>query len=161
MNKTKKALLGLSMAAVALLGTGTAASAETGAKRAVSLTGHGELDTQNPLTTFEFTVHARGNGHTGEGVLWMAHHVGGGMSWLVARVDCVRVDGAVGTVTGVAVDAEAFSGVEAGDPISFTVRDNGTKDLVAFGSRDQVHRKCQAAAGQATEITRGDFRVRR
>ncbi|WP_409497202.1 hypothetical protein [Amycolatopsis sp. cmx-11-12] len=159
MNKMKKALAGVSVAVVALVGTGAAAVAESA--RTVSMTGRAELDTQNPLTTFEFTVHAKGNGRTGEGVLWMAHHVHGGLSWLVARVDCVRVEGAVGTLTGVVTDAEAFTGAVAGDPVSLTVRDNGTKDLVAFGSREQVTRRCAPAAGQAMEITRGDFQLRR
>ncbi|MEV6909945.1 hypothetical protein [Amycolatopsis sp. NPDC051071] len=159
MNKTRKVLVTLSMAAVTLLGAGAAADAAPG--RTVSMTGRAELDTQDPLTTFEFMVHAKGNGRTGDGVVWMAHHVGDQLAWLVARVDCVRVEGNVGTVTATVTDAEAFTGAVPGDPISLTVRDNGTKDVIAFGSREQVERKCQAAAGQALEITRGDFRLGR
>ncbi len=157
MTKTRKILVSLSVAAITLSGTAAAAAHP----RSSSITGRAELDTRDPLTTFEFTIHAEGNGRTGEGVVWMAHHVSGEIGWLVARVDCVRVDGATATVTGVVTDAGDFTGAGPGDPISLTVRDNGTKDVIAFGSREQVQRKCQAAAGRSAEITRGDFRLGR
>jgi hypothetical protein len=143
-------------AAAALLSTaGTAGAATTGT---ASVLGHAEIDTQDPASTFEFSVHAQGNGRSGQGVVWMSHHDDTRIGWMVARVDCVRVVGSLGIVTGVVSDAQNFAVASPGEPIALTVRDNGTADTLSFASREQAQR-CHRSPDQETQVSRGDFRV--
>ncbi|WP_158892114.1 hypothetical protein [Amycolatopsis anabasis] len=156
MKKTAKTAICL---AIALLATAGAATAEAGAARGGSVLGNAEIDTHNPESVFEFSVHAQGDGRSGRGVVWMSHHNDERIGWMVARVDCVRVEGPVGVVTAVVSDAEDFAVASPGEPIALTVRDNGTKDAISFTSPEQVKR-CHGAREPGREITRGDFRVR-
>lgn len=145
------ALLALAPTAVA---TPSVADAATGA---VSVVGTGYVDLTDPPTTFEFQVHAHGDGRTGRGVLWLTHSNDDLISWAVARVDCVRRHGRAVVVTGRVDDAQDFA-VGPGDPISVSVRD-GDPDLIGFGSGNQVRPCLGPPPNQA--VSRGDFTVDR
>ncbi|AXB47002.1 hypothetical protein A4R43_34925 [Amycolatopsis albispora] len=151
-------MIGLLGATALLLATvGTAAAAPA---RDVSVLGNAEVELQDPYSVFEFSVHAHGNGHSGQGVLWLAHRDDERIGWMVARIDCVRVAGSLGVVTGVVSDAQDFAVASPGEPIALTVRDDGTKDGVSFASREEVTR-CGKSPVPLHPITSGDFRVSR
>ncbi|MBN6036554.1 hypothetical protein [Amycolatopsis sp. 195334CR] len=151
----KRALITLLGAtALALSTVGTAAAATGG-----SVLGGAEIELTDPYSVFEFSVHASGDGRAGQGVVWLAHRDDQRIGWMVARVDCVRVTGSLGVVTGVVSDAQDFAVAAPGDPIALTVRD-GAKDSISFASREEA-RKCGRSPAPAHEITRGDFRVLR
>lgn len=146
-------LLGVTAFALSTVGTAAAAPARG------SVLGSAEIELSDPYSVFEFSVHAQGDGRSGQGVVWLAHHDDQHVAWMVARVDCVRVAGSVGVVTGVVSDAQDFAVAAPGDPIALTVRD-GAKDSVSFASGEDA-RKCGRSPAPAHEITRGDFRVTR
>ncbi|GAB3479297.1 hypothetical protein GCM10027521_14240 [Amycolatopsis cihanbeyliensis] len=154
----RKAAIGMSVAAIAMLGTAAAATAGAEVSRNVSVLGRAEIDTHDPASVFDISVHAWGNGHSGKGVIWMSHHYAEQVGWLVARVDCVRSEGPLGIVTAVVADAQDFAGITPRDPINLTVRDNGTKDSLAFASGEQVKR-CHRSRTREHEIARGDFQM--
>ncbi|WP_156050764.1 hypothetical protein [Allokutzneria albata] len=150
MRKTTRAFPGMATALITMLTVAMPATAGNTA----SVVGRAEIDTHDPVSTFEFTVHAR----AGRGVVWIAHHDDEQIGWLVARVDCVRVTGGIGVVTAIVSDAQDFSGATPGDPISLTVRDDRAGDRLGFASREQV-RRCHGLE-PTHGITRGDLRVR-
>lgn len=133
------------------------AALQAAAPRPVSVVGVAEVDTDTvPVTTFDIQVHARGDGRSGEGVIWLTHRDDTRIAWAVARVDCVRRQGGTVMVTGVVGDAEDFAIAAPGDRISVSVRD-GDPDLIGVGSREQVTH-CHGPLPTAT-VTRGDFRI--
>lgn len=158
MNKTRKTLISLTGAAAVLVATAGAAPADVETGRTVSVLGTAAIDITTPESTFEISVHARGDGRSGAGVIWISHHNDEVIGWMVARVDCVRIDGGLGVVTAVVSDAEDFAVAGPGDQVALTVRDSGTKDRASFASREQAA-KCQKSRDQEFEITRGDFEV--
>lgn len=122
-----------------------------------SVVGSAEVDTDTvPVTTFDIRLHAHGDGRSGNGVIWLTHHDDTRIAWAVARVDCVRRQGATVVVTGVVGDAQDFAVAGPGDPVSVTVRD-GDPDLVGLASREQVTR-CHGPR-PTSPVTRGDFRL--
>ncbi|QFU93761.1 hypothetical protein [Amycolatopsis sp. YIM 10] len=154
MRKLTIGLLGATALVLSTVGTAAAAPAPGG-----SVLGSAEIELTDPYSVFEFSVHARGDGRSGQGVVWLAHRDDQQIGWMVARVDCVRVTGSLGVVTGVVSDAQDFAVAAPGDPIALTVRDGAT-DSVSFASREEA-RKCGRSTAQPHEITRGDFRVTR
>ncbi|RJQ79464.1 hypothetical protein D5S17_10675 [Pseudonocardiaceae bacterium YIM PH 21723] len=122
--------------------------------------GQAELDIHDPDSVFRYAVRARGDGRTGDGVLWISHHHGAQFSWLVAAVTCVRGTGSTAAVTAKVIDSRDMPIAAPGVPIAFTVRDNGTKDRISVTFGQSVHR-CDTATGDEAEISRGDFQVRR
>lgn len=140
--------------AVALLAFTPTAEAATST---VSVIGEAEIAIPEPASTFDFRVHASGDGHSGTGVIWLSHHNDTRIGWAVARVDCVRRHGQVAILTGVVGDAQDFAVAGPGDPISLTIRD-GAPDMLGFASREQVTRCQGPKPGQP--ITTGDFRIR-
>lgn len=142
----------IAKALIAAAAVFAACTVEAQASQADSVVGQAEIDQVNPVSVFEFSVHARAD----QGVIWMAHRNDTQIGWMVARVECVRVSGRVGVVTGVVVAAQDFV-VGPGDPVGLTVRDDGTRDQLGFPSPEQIKR-CQP--GQLThEISRGDFKI--
>lgn len=159
MTKTMQAAIGVIGAAAAVLALAApAAQADSESARHVSVLGHAEIDTHNPDSVFEISIHATGRGRSASGVVWMSHHNDARIGWMVARVDCVRVLGKVGVVTAVVSDAQDFAVAAPGDPIALTVRDNPTLDSMRFASRHQAQ-QCRIPRTPEQEITRGDFRV--
>lgn len=148
--------MGLIGATAAILAT--AAPADGEATRRVSVLGHAEIDTHNPNSVFEFSIHATGRGRSSSGVVWVSHHDDTRIGWMVARVNCVRVIGKIGVVTAVVSDAQDFAIAAPGDPIALTVRDNSTGDTISVASRHQV-RECHMSRTPAHEIDRGDLSV--
>lgn len=132
-------------------------TAEAGT-RSVSVVGYAAIDIPEPASTFDFRVHARGNGRSGEGVVWLSHHDDTRIAWAVARVDCVRRIGRVVIITGVVGDAQDFAAAEPGDAISLSVRDGGP-DQIGFVSGDEVTR-CHGLVPERA-IDRGDFVISR
>ncbi|OLF13481.1 hypothetical protein BU204_27175 [Actinophytocola xanthii] len=153
-------MIGTLTAALAMLGTTGAATATVQAAPHVAVLGSAKFDTHDPYSVFEFSVHARGDGRSGTGVLWMSHHNDESVGWMVARVDCVRPVGARAVVTAVVSDAQDFAPAAPGDRVALTVRDNGVKDTLSVASREQV-RTCHMSPEPEFPITRGDFRVLR
>jgi hypothetical protein len=161
MKKTQRAVISLVTATFAMLATAGAATSEVETPRRVAVLGQAEIDTIDPYSVFEFSVHAQGNGRSGEGVVWMTHHNDEQIAWMVARVDCVRADGPVAVVTAVVSDAQDFPPASVGEHIAVAVRDNstqGTQDTMSFASREQVT-KCRTSVAPDYPVTRGDFRV--
>jgi hypothetical protein len=160
MNKTGRTVIGTLTAAIAMLATGGAVAADVEAAPHVAVLGSAEFETHDPYSVFEFSVHARGDGRSGEGVLWMSHHNDELVGWMVARVDCVRSVGPRAVVTAVVSDAQDFAPAVPGDRIALTVRDNGDQDTLSFASREQVT-TCHMSREREFPITSGDFRVLR
>lgn len=160
MNKTWRTVICMLTAVFAMLATAGAAASDAEATRSVAVLGKAEIDTHDPYSVFEFSLHARGDGRSGEGVMWMSHHNDELVGWMVARVDCVRSKGRLVVVTAVVSDAQDFAPAVPGDPIALTVRDNGGQDTLSFASREQVT-TCHMSREPEFPITRGDFRVLR
>lgn len=157
MKKTRRTVISLVTATLAMLATAGAATAEVETARSATVLGRAEIDTHDPYTVFEFSVHAKGNGRSGEGVVWITHHNDDQIAWMVARVDCVRAEGSVAVVTAVVSDTQDFPPASPGEHIALAVRDNGSQDTMSFASREQV-RKCHTSEEPDYPITRGDFR---
>ncbi|OLF17423.1 hypothetical protein BU204_11655 [Actinophytocola xanthii] len=153
-------MLGTLTAALAMLTTTGAATADVEAAPSVAVLGSAEKEIHDPYSVFEFSVHARGDGRSGEGVLWMSHHNDELVGWMVARVDCVRSVGSRAVVTAVVSDAQDFAPAAPGDSIALTVRDNGGQDTLSVASREQVT-TCHMSREQEFPVTRGDFRILR
>lgn len=138
-----------------LMLTPTAAAGSPASPRQVSVLGWSAIDIAEPMSTFDFRVHARGDGRTGSGVVWLSHHDDSRIGWAVARVECVRKFGPIVVVTGVVGDAQDFV-VGPGAQISLSVRD-GAPDMIGFGSGDPVKR-CGGPRPEQV-ISRGDFTI--
>lgn len=158
MRKPQRTLISAVTATFAMLATAGAATSEVETARSASVLGHAEIEIVDPYSVFEFSVHAQGDGRSGTGVVWMTHHNDEQIAWMVARVDCVRVNGPVAVVTAVVSDTQDFPVASPGEHIALAVRDNGGQDAMSFASREQVTR-CRTSVAPDYPVTRGDFRV--
>ncbi|WHT15593.1 hypothetical protein N8J89_20825 [Crossiella sp. CA-258035] len=115
-----------------------------------TVTGTARIRMSDPVSEFELDLRAT--------TFRLAHHYQGQSGWLTATVDCVRVGGPVGVVTGVVDRVHGIGHIAPGDRFSLSVLDRGRRDLVGMAWQAEAAR-CLGPA-PSTVITSGDLRVR-